>query len=64
MTSKDLITIFMLIPGLVWGTGMLVLLKRNKSEFVDYTIENFFWTLAVGRMGYFSGRKIARDSRK
>jgi hypothetical protein len=96
MTWKDLITVFMLILGLFWGTGMLILLKRNKSkletwphifgvgtgvymfvasmtasiflrpisEFVDYTIENLFWTLALGIMGYFSGRKIARDSRK
>jgi len=37
---------------------------RPISEFVDYTIENLFWTLALGIMGYFSGRKIARDSRK
>jgi len=38
MTWKDLITVFMLILGLFWGTGMLILLKRNKSKLETWPI--------------------------
>jgi len=92
MKTIDLITMGQLILGVVWGTVMLILLRRNKSkpnmwplifgvgvgvlgfvllmtgsillrpisEFIDYTITNFFWSLAGGIVGYFSGRRIAR----
>ncbi|MCI0610587.1 MAG: hypothetical protein L0Z71_16195 [Anaerolineae bacterium] len=32
MTPKDLITVRLLILGVVWGTGMLILWRRNKSK--------------------------------
>lgn len=96
MVPEDLNTLCQLLLGVVWGTGMLILWKRNKSrpkiwprilgiggglygfvslmtgsmllwpksEFLDYTIENLFWSLAGGIVLYFSGRKLARDSGK
>ena len=96
MTPEYLNTVSQLMLGVVWGTGILMLWKRNKSkpnmwprmlgfgaglyglvslmtgsillrpksEFVDYAIENLFWSLAVGIVCYFSGRKLARDSGK
>jgi hypothetical protein len=30
------------------------------SEFFHYTIENLFWSVALGIIGYFSGRAYAR----
>lgn len=92
MSSKDLISIGQLILGLVCGTGMLILLNRNKSspkiwprilglggalylfvasmigsvllrpvsEIVDYTISNFFWSIMLGIVSYFSGHILAR----
>ena len=37
------------------------MLLRPLSEFVDYTIENLFWSLALSTVAYFSGRKFARN---
>ena len=37
------------------------MLLRPISEFIDYAIENLFWSLALGIMSFFSGRKIARN---
>jgi len=95
MTIADLITAGQLILGVVWGVGMLILLRRNKSEpdmwprifgvggglfmfalsilgsleprptseFVDYISSNFFWSVAIGIIAYFSGRILARDAK-
>ena len=78
--------------GLIWGTAIYVLLRRNKSkpelwppisgfgigtyaflslmtasmlslpksEFLAYTVENLFWSLPLGIIGYVSGRAYAR----
>jgi hypothetical protein len=34
---------------------------RPISEFPNYTITNILWSLALGGIGYTSGRKIARN---
>ena len=92
MITKDLITAGQLILGVVWGVGMFILWRRNRSkpkvwprifglggglymfalsilgllgprptsEFVDYVTSNFFWSVAVGIIAYFSGRMLAR----
>ncbi len=39
------------------ATSMLL---RPTSEFVDYTVTNLFWSLAVGIVAYFTGRELAR----
>jgi hypothetical protein len=55
--------------GIGIGVYMLVssmtasILLRPRSELVDYIITNFILSLAVGLIGYFSGRKIARDAK-
>ena len=36
------------------------LLLRPVSEVVDYTIENFFWSLVLAIAAYFNGRELAR----
>lgn len=91
MKQIDFITTVLLILGLIWGTCMLILFRRDRSkpekwphilgigtgvfgfislmtasillrpisEFVDYTITNFFWSLAGGLVGYVSGRIFA-----
>jgi peptidoglycan/LPS O-acetylase OafA/YrhL len=41
-------------------TGSMLLWP--KSEFLNYTVENLFWSLAGGIVCYFGGRKLARDS--
>jgi hypothetical protein len=37
------------------------ILLRPKSDFMDYTITNIFWSLAFGVIGYIGGRRIARN---
>ncbi len=37
------------------------LLTRPNSEFINYTTENSFWSLAMGIAAYISGREIARN---
>jgi cation transporter-like permease len=37
------------------------MLLRPISEFVNYAIENLFWSLALGIVGYIGGRGIARN---
>jgi len=81
-----------LIIGLVFGTIMFILWRRNKSkpkmwprifgiwggvytfvlfmvgsmmrrpiaEFINYTTENFLWSLGMGIWVYFCGRILAR----
>ena len=46
---------FMFISGMIES-----LLNRPLSEFVSYTIENLFWSLAIGIVAYISGRKLAQ----
>jgi len=36
------------------------ILKRPTSEFVNYTITNFLWSLGMGIWVYFCGRILAR----
>jgi len=36
------------------------ILLRPISEIVDYTVTNFFWSLAMGIVGYIGGRMFAR----
>ena len=48
--------------GIFWFAGSMTasILLWPKSEFIDYTIANFLWSLAAGVVCYFSGRIFAR----
>jgi hypothetical protein len=54
------------IFGIGGGTYMFVLLMTQsilfwpRPEFTGYTISNFFWSLAMGIVCYFSGRILAQ----
>ena len=37
------------------------ILLRPRTEFMNYTIESLFWSLPLGVIAYFSGRKFARN---
>ncbi len=38
------------------------ILLRPISEFMDYTVTNTLWSLAIGIVGYFGGHRIVRSS--
>jgi hypothetical protein len=48
--------IYVFVSFMVYST-----LLRPFSEFVNYTITNFFSSLAFGIVGYIGGRRIARN---
>ncbi|MGI0016662.1 MAG: hypothetical protein ACREBU_24830 [Nitrososphaera sp.] len=47
--------VFMFVSSMIAS-----ILLRPISEIVDYTVTNFFWSLAMGIVGYFGGRSLAR----
>jgi hypothetical protein len=54
------------------GTGAFIfigsmigsILRRPLSEIVDYTVTNFFWSLAFGIVGYIGGLSLERRLRE
>ncbi len=41
------------------GSMATCILLRPISQIVDYTVESFFWSLALGVVAYFGGRNLA-----
>lgn len=50
--------IFMFVASMITS-----IIQRPISEIVNYTVESFFWSLALGLVGYFGGRNLASRSR-